>query len=290
VEGDNSFAFFIDPAGHLWGTFNGPQYSGGPLIWHGANSRDNSPDGIAQVVPLAKWVTLRFEHDGYASIRLFIDDKLVAANYSIVAGVPAVAAAGVNIGNWTLSDAYTLNGAIDEVKIYRYDPDDMLGHFLCRPLNKDNARCWAAYFEWFADLLRDPNMRGRVIRLMQCVAKIQNELIHQLRSKGEHAIAQNNKLSAHYRKLWCTKPIDSPEMHDWQKRWFSWLIDTIGRDAWEAFMHEMQICFARSELQNMLPNKVDLNKCDPAFVSYLEGFRKAAEIPLEKEGGEYGTY
>jgi hypothetical protein len=290
VEGDDSFSFFVDPAGYLWGTFNGPQYAGGPLTWHGANSRDNSPDGIGRKVPANKWVTLRFEHDGYASVRLFIDDSLVAASYSIVAGVLPVSPAGVNIGTWTLSDTYTLDGAIDEVKIYRYDPDDMLGHFLCRPLDKKSAACWAVSFDWLTNALRDPGKRNRILDLMKCIAEAQNEAIRLLRSKGEDAITKNKKLSSEYHKLWCEKPIDGREMRQWQEEWFKLMIDTIGRDAWESLIRHVQTCLMRSELLRALPEFAQLKKCDPDFAGYLMGFDLAADKVYGKGEKNYDTY
>jgi hypothetical protein len=140
VEGADSFAFFVDEWGRLWGTFNGPQYKGGPPTWHGASSGADSPNGISRTVPVGKWITLRYEHDGYASLRLYMDSKLVAANYSLLSGVPAVTGAGVNIGNWTIADNYQLDGAVDDVKLWRYDPDDGFGHFLCRKFDKKSAR------------------------------------------------------------------------------------------------------------------------------------------------------
>ena len=124
VEGADLFVFFVDDLGRLWGTVNAEQYPGGPLTWQGASSAFNAPDSIVRTIPVGKWVTLRFEHDGYASARLYMDNELIAANYGLSSGVPSVGAAGVNIGNWTIADQYQLNGAIDEVKIWRYDPDD----------------------------------------------------------------------------------------------------------------------------------------------------------------------
>lgn len=276
VEGDDSFAFFVDPNGYLCGSYNGPQYAGGPPTWQGGNSRDNSPDLVPHTVPLNRWVTLRFEHDGYASLRLYIDDALVAANYMLRSGVPPVVNTGVNIGNWTLSDAYPLDGAIDEVKIWRWDPDDGWGHFLGRDPDHCTAPYWQQLFDWLAEELRDPNRRDQILRLLLCLQEAQIEMVRQLRSKGETAIAENAQFSEAYRSLWQDQPLDSTAMKEWQQRWFDWLIGVVGKEAWNQFADQMQTCLIRSELLDRVP-KFD---CETEFAGYLMGFGAATGNPF----------
>jgi hypothetical protein len=275
VEGDASFAFFLDPDGHLWGAFNGPQYAGGPPVWHGANSRDNAPGGAPHKVPLGRWVTLRYEHDGYASLRLYIDDVLVAANYSLRSGIPPVVNTGINIGNWTLSDAYPFDGAVDEVKIWRWDPDEALGQFLGRPMDRCSAPCWRQLFDWLEQKLRDPHERLRILRMLHCIGAAQNDMLRLLRSKGEDAIAANAEHSEKYRKLW-QQPLDSDAMRGWQQDWFKWLISVVGEDAWCQYTERMQHCLIDSDLLNRLPGF----DCDPEFAAYLMGFGEATGNPI----------
>lgn len=272
VEGADSFAFGLDADGHLWGTFFGPEFKGGPPTWHGTNSATDSPDGIAKIVPVGRWVTLRFEHDGYASLRLFIDDVLVAGRYSLVAGVPAVSDAGVNIGNWTIADQYQLDGAVDEIKIWRYDPDDVLGHFLCRDFDKQSAPCWALWFDWLGDTLRDPQRGDQVIRLIRCIASVQTEVLRLVRANGEHTIGQSQRLAEEYRDLWCAGPIDGPRMLAWQKRFMKFLLETVGQEALDALFLQIRQCYESSELQAQVPESFDPVRCDPAFAGYIKGF------------------
>lgn len=286
VEGADSFSFAVDGTGVLWGTFFGPEYKGGPPTWHGANSGTNSPDGASHRVPVGKWVTLRFEHDGFASLRLFIDDKLVAARYSLVAGVPPVTAAGVNVGNWTLTDQYQLDGAVDELKIWRYDPDDVLGHFLCRNLDGKSAPCWSLWFDWLADLLRDPDKRDRVIRLLQCISSAQTEMLRQIRSKGEAAIDESAKLGAEYRDLWCDAPIDGHRMLDWQKRFMQFLLATVGNEAVNALLQQVRRCYTLSELQPHVPRYADPARCDPAFAEYIRGYSRFLDDEANLKGSK----
>lgn len=272
VEGADSFAFAVDAAGHLWGTFFGPESKNGPPTWHGSSSATNSPDGIVRTVPVGKWVTLRFEHDGYASLRLFMDDVLIAGRYTLVAGIPPVSGAGVNIGNWTIADQYQLDGAIDEVKIWRYDSDDVLGHFLCRDFDKQSAPCWGLWFDWLAEMLRDPNRRDRVIRLMRCIAAAQTEVLRLVRAKGESAIAQSRRLAEEYRELWCDGPIDSPRMVDWQKRFMKFLLNTVGQEALDGLLRDVRQGYLRSEIEAHMPGYFDAARCDPSFAEYIKGF------------------
>lgn len=280
VEGDNSFAFFIDPQGHLCGSYNGPQFAGGPLVWQGANSLDNSPDGTTRTVPMNHWVTLRFEHDGYASVRLFIDDVLVAANYSLRSGVPPVVNTGVSIGNWTLTDAYAFDGAIDEVKIWRWDPDEAFGQFLGRPAQPCGACCWQAIFEWIEAQLHDPHGRQRVIALMGCIGAAQTEMVRALRSKGEKAIAKNARLSAEYRQLWQRGAIDGDDMKDWQVRWFDWVTRVAGPDAFNEYTERVQRCLIASGFLDQLPHF----DCDDEFARYIQSLSRTVGRPMTDIG------
>ena len=280
VEGADSFALFVDEKGHVWGSVNGSQYPGGPRTWQGANSGLDGPGGVITTVPVAKWVTLRYEHDGYASLRVYLNNKLIAANYGLMSGVPSVGAAGVSVGNWTIADQYQLDGAIDELKIWRFDPDDGLGHFLGRKFNAHNAPCWGKYFDRLALALQDERARQRVLALMACIARAQREILRRIRAAGEAAIEENARLAAEYRKLWQEGPIDGPKMKLWQKDFARFLFDTIGRATVDAAMAEVSVCYARSELRTYLPQTCDLTKRDSAFVGYITGFAALFEPQL----------
>jgi hypothetical protein len=280
VEGADSFAFFLDEKGRVWGSVNGSQYPGGPRTWQSANSALNGPAGVVKVVPIRKWVRLRLEHDGYASLRVYLDDKLIAANYGLMSGVPSVGAAGVNIGNWTIADQYQLDGAIDEVKIWRFDPEDGLGHFLGRKFDEHNAPCWGKYFDRLAVAMRDPQTRPRILALMSCIAGAQREILRQIRAAGEGAIEQNSRLAEEYRKIWRDGEIDGPEMKRWQKDFTRFLFDTIGKGTVDGAIARVMVCFARAEFQSYSPQSCNPAKCDPAFAGYIAGFSALLGKPI----------
>ena len=69
-------------------------------------------------VPANRWVTLGFHHDGFAKMRLFIDDELVGEAI-VEGGIPPVQGLGVSIGNDVDQDDLQFPGEIDEVRIWR---------------------------------------------------------------------------------------------------------------------------------------------------------------------------
>ena len=108
------------------------------------SDEEHSPDGQFHEVPRNRWVTLGFYHDGFAKAQLTIDDAIVA-EVAVARGVPGVQGEGVAIGN-RLGRGQPMPGTIDEVRIWRSDPNAMRREFLCRPYNAKTAQCWEALF------------------------------------------------------------------------------------------------------------------------------------------------
>ena len=259
VEGDNSFAFFIHPDGTLWGTALGRIVAGGPLGWFGAQTL---PLDGSRIVPLNKWVKLTYLHDGFASIRLYIDDKIVASNYNLQSPVRPVGARGLHIGNWPAGDAYPFDGEIDEVKIWRWEPDAAYYNFFCRK----STTCWQDVFDGLGNWAKDGRNLDRYRGLLLCVGTAQTELIRAVRSKGEAAIAQNEKFSQTYKKLWCSGNIAGKEMKQLMEEWLKWLEELLGREKLVWFLKSMTSCFNRTEM-NL---KTYVGKCDRAFEGFIK--------------------
>ena len=197
IEGHLSFAFFVRPDGVLEGTAFGRQTPAGPKAWQGVNSASDSPDGVARMVPIGQWVNLRYEHDGFASIRLFIDDQLAAATYSIASPIRPVGSHGVHIGNWPDADVYTFAGLMDRVRIWRWDPDAAYQQFFCRA----PGRCWTAIDSQLGQWADGPDGRERLRSLLQCIGDIQYRIINVVRGAGEDAIKANEEFGLRYRRL-----------------------------------------------------------------------------------------
>lgn len=270
VEGDGSFAFFIHPDGVLWGTFYAPTVPGGPRIWHGANSATYSPDSQIRTVPLGDWVKLTYVHDGVASLRLFINDQLVAANYNLISSVPAVHSLGVHIGNWPAGDLYPFAGEIDEVKIWRYDRDAAYKQFLCRPMDSSAMACWVDVFNLIATRASDPHRREQLAGLMRCLRDAQQQLIRAVRARGEVAISECQYFARKYRELWCEGRANSMEMRELLEEWLKWLRESVGAELMHSYLETIKECWGQFGWE--VKFEKDLAECDPDFAEYLETF------------------
>ncbi len=249
VEGDSSFAFFIHPDGLLWGTFLDSAHRTLPIPgygpdWVGANSDSlYAPDHARHTVPLNTWTKLTYLHDGISSLRLYIDDALVGANYNIRAGLRSVGGLGVHIGHWPGDDRYTFQGQIDELKISKYDPDVPYKQFFCRPMDARQMNCWRQVFDNMAAMLSNGEQSRRLIGLMRCLSSAEEELVRASRSKGEVAIKRSDEFSVRYRELWCSGRIDGPEMKKLMRDWQRWLLTLLGRDYMIKFRYHTQRCW-----------------------------------------------
>lgn len=279
VEGHLSFAFFIEPDGILWGTFLGPATPGGSPTWHGANSKTHAPDGTPRTVPRNKWVKLTYLHDGIASLRLYIDDVLVAANYNLISGVPSLGADGVHIGHWPGDDRYTLAGEIDEVKIWKYDPEAAYKQFFCRPLDKEQMRCWREVFKDMADLLRDKEKSQMFIGVMRCLWDVVEDFVRAIHSKGEAAINANREFSRRYREIWCKGDLKSEEVRAFLREWRAWIDELLGPDYMDGFRQRINDCWAEfgGDRGSFDPLGKRIAECDPTFAAYYELIQEAFE-------------
>ncbi|MBZ0296458.1 MAG: LamG domain-containing protein [Anaerolineae bacterium] len=275
VEGELSFAFFIHPDGVLWGTFLGPETPGGAPTWHGANSDvPYSPDGVQHTVPLNTWTKVTYLHDGISSLRLYIDDQLVGANYNLIAAVPSVNTSGVHIGHWPGDDRYTFSGRIDEIKIWKYDPEVPYKQFFCRP---ETRRCWKPIFDSMGEALGDKERQRAVIGLMLCINDAQQDLLRQLRRQGEPAMQAIDKLSERYRELWCSGNISGDDMKELLSAWLRLFEDLLGPDYMNQLRQRMLNCWQEFEGETLFKFREELLECDPDFVAYINLFTELVE-------------
>lgn len=273
VEGELAFAFFIHPDGVLWGTFLGPAAPNASPTWHGANSDTiYSPDGLKHTVPLNVWTKLTYIHDGVSSLRIYIDDTLVGANYDLVSPIPSVTAGGIHIGHWPGGNAYTFRGEIDEVKIWRYDPDAAYKQFFCRSMDSKQLACWKVIFDNMASILRDKRQRDMLLDLMRCFSKLQEGLVRDIRSKGEKAIKINDEFSRRYQRLWCRGDIAGRGMKKFVQEWVAWISSLLGRDYLMTYRRQTEACWREfGDAKNVFTEFGErLAKCDPQFAMYLD--------------------
>jgi len=280
VEGDMSFAFFIESDGTLMGTYHGLAGSATAPAWVGARSNAaQSPDGVTRTVPLNQWVKLTYLHDGIATIRLYMNDQLVAINTTLRSGIKPVGSLGVFIGHWTGDGRYTFSGLIDDVKIWKWDPDVPQREFYCRPMEAEQIDCWGRLFDKMVALMDDPEQRERFRGYILCLTRAQNNFIRAIRSKGEEVIKQLDERSAEYVKLWCEGNIDSPAMRDFVVAWMAW-VETVAPGALDTYQRQIGDCITKFKMQDILIKLGDeIASCDPLFAKMIQNLMQALNPP-----------
>jgi hypothetical protein len=228
-----------------------------------------APDHMYHPVPDHKWVKLGFYHDGFAKMRLFIEDELVGEAI-VDGGIPPVQALGVSIGNAVDQDGYHFPGEIDEVRIWRHDPKGLKRELLGRPYTKKTARCWQRLFEGVAAWAkRNPEayqeLAGRA-------AAAQNSFLRPLYLLPDGDQAKLRVRLAAIDKLWFAGAIDGPAMAQALCDWIALLrslgLDPVGDPDYQALL-------AAAAAVDV--NGRDLLECDPKIAAFLELLRKAAE-------------
>jgi hypothetical protein len=219
-------------------------------------------------VPTNRWVTLAFEHDGFAKMQLLVDRQLVGEAI-VDNNVPGVAGSGVSVGN-RLSGSRPLLGDIEELRIWRFDPRQMQRDFLCRPYTAKTAKCWEDIFRRIGQWLRDHPAEAQ--SLADAIAALQRKMLHGLYLLPQAERTQLSRVAGHYQQLWCDGNIEGPEMSAIFIE-FIRILRRHGLDpASEPVWNEL-----KSQLQQMSTelHGFDLN-CDPAVLA-LSGLIRDAD-------------
>lgn len=228
-----------------------------------------SPDHEYHPVPANKWVKLSFHHDGFAKMRLFLDDELVGE--AIIEGsIPPVQNLGVSIGNDVNQDGLQFPGEIDEVRIWRLDPKAMKREFLGRPYTKKAARCWQRQFEEIFDWMRKHPEQS--LSLEQQISIEQNSFIRSLFLLPESEQAKLRAVLVAFGDLWFAGKIAGPEMEKVLCDWIA-LLRALGLDPGDGPASKA-LSAALAELKI---DTYDVLKCDPKIAAFLELLRKAVE-------------
>ena len=96
-------------------------------------------------------MTVGFVHDGLSLCELYLDGTMIARKEAISLAMPAITSAGIFVGNSNpiLSDsggnwegAGPLLGSVDDIKIWRLDPQARRRQFFGRPMDESTADAW----------------------------------------------------------------------------------------------------------------------------------------------------
>jgi hypothetical protein len=168
----------------------------------------------------------------------------------------------VRIGNSFRADR-PLAGALDEIKVWRPDPDAMYRQFLSRPIDPDTADCWA---EFFASLGRAARLHPDCAELVAAqVEAVLERVLRAIAAGGEAAQRRHAELTAMYARLWAAGRIDGRAMADVFRRWWA-LLNEVGIDL-ESDRDLEDI--ARSECLKLLITECVPPECDSQAVALL---------------------
>lgn len=195
------------------------------FTWQGVNTDASfSPDGQKRVVTPGQYVTITAIHDGIATMRIFLDGELAGARYDVKHPVlPLLPPGIVAVGAWPHNGRYTLKGAMDYLRIWRYDPRASARKFFCRPLSKDASVCWRQILEEIVLSLESDAQRDKVIQLADCINTAQRRLYQKAFFKGENSLKTGRGILSAFLQLWCSGDVAGESMRQLICRWRVWL-------------------------------------------------------------------
>jgi Concanavalin A-like lectin/glucanases superfamily len=228
VDCGNSFQFFIYSSG-LWALHAvqpvEPGIYFGMFGFHGFHNDGIStvtdgPGGASYQVPLGQWVTLAFEHDGIAMMCLYADGQQVAERHQTLAAIRDAGTAGIRIGNAGSGTDEFLGGDIDEIKVWRRDPQALWREFSRRPLDSATAACWHDFLLRIEEILR---AHPDCARLLGALREVIERMLRAVAAHGPDAVAQLVRFGEDYRALWRAGAIDGSDMANLTQTWIAWL-------------------------------------------------------------------
>jgi Concanavalin A-like lectin/glucanases superfamily len=277
VDCGNSFQLFIFSSG-LWALHavqpDEPGIYFGVFGFHGFHN-----DGISTVsdglgggnyqVPLGQWVNVVFEHDGIAAMRLYADGQKVAERHQVLAGIRDAGAVGLRIGNAGSGADECLGGDIDEIKLWRLDPQALWREFSRRPLDAAAAACWHDFLLRIDEILR---AHPDCARLLGALRDIVERMLRTVAAHGPGAVGQLVRFGEDYRALWRAGAIDGSEMANLTHAWTAWLRGLGVNPEADAMLQALirSDCFRR--LWETSPGLA----CDAAFLRMIGLFVAAA--------------
>jgi hypothetical protein len=255
VEGDGSFSFYVT---EMAIAANVTAASGTSMYVRA--DEEYSPDGMLHPVPANTWATLGFYHDGFATMELAMNGVVVGRT-TVTAGVPSVQGGGVMIGN-TAAGGLPLLGEIDEVRIWRLDPNAIRREFLCRHYNAKTAACWEAIARAVKAWAQAQPAEAAAL-----AALIDGQIAGKVRELLGLPPAEQAQLRAiltHLAKLWCQGPIDGAQMRNVLRQWFAALAANGIAPSLDLTTGELQGLIDMATREGLTLN------CDPAAIRFLQ--------------------
>lgn len=274
TSGIDSFTAFPTPTGSIdpFDTLtSNPPPPPDPFTWQGLNTDvEFSPDGVRRTVPLNEFVEIRAVHDGFATMRIYINGELAGERGDIVHGVPPLLAPGiVAVGAWPHDDRYTLKGAIDYLQLWREDPEFPYQQFFCREMSAEAATCWHDFFKRLTGCFDDPNERPAILKLLRRLSDMQTRLARAIARAGETERAELRRLSDAYMRLWCAGEVDGEAMAVLLKGFLD-LFERVDPEGLAGLLPDILTCFTDPKVKAICDLAKDIPGCDPGWGKYID--------------------
>lgn len=258
----------VDPFSTLTSDTPPPPPPGQDMAWIGVNSdTDFAPDGVKRTVPVGQWFTVTFIHNG-VGLWLYLNDELVGVRHDIASGVLPVQGNGVHIGAWPGQNEFMLHGALDELRIWKYDPQFRYKKFFCRPMSPEREACWRSLLARIVFYLNQEETREQMLGVLNCIGKAEAKLIRAVLSQGQDVIDRNRRFSERYDELWCSDTIDGPQMQEMTADWGNWIQEIAG-DAFWAYQQAIIKCIRDLKGLDFCKELEKLQQCDTAFGGFM---------------------
>jgi Concanavalin A-like lectin/glucanases superfamily len=224
-------------------------------------------------VPTGPWVTVGLLHDGVGTLELHANGQVVARKSGPLAPVNAVGGAGISIGN-ALNDDWSLHGEIDEVKIWRLNPQRATEEFFSRPMDEQTVDCWRRLLrESRAAFARHPECARE---LLAGVGHALDRLHRQALATGPETRRRLEQSQRTYRHLWRAGKLDSPEMRKLFADLIAWMsLAGVHPDADPELM-----ALRDSDCLKTILGELSVPDCDPEAIAMLraivQGLREAS--------------
>ena len=226
-----------------------------------------APNGKMHSVPDNRWVKLGLYHDGFARMRLFLNEELVGE--AVIEGsIPAVQVQGVSIGNEAAQDGLQFPGQVDELRIWRLDPKAMKREFLGRPYTPDAAQCWQRYFEAILEWIQNNPEQGR--SLAQQINNAQISMGRSLLLLPENEQKRVRAVLVAFADLWFAGKLTGREMENVLCQYIT-LLSQLGIDP----SGGLQGTIPSDMIAQLKIRHTDVLRCDPQIADFIKLLQKA---------------
>jgi hypothetical protein len=165
-------------------------------------------EGFELLPPVNTWIDLMLVNDGLGTLQMLINGKPITYLKVPPVAVPGCGPLGITIGNDTngTSPAYA---DIDEIKIWRVDPQAFTDNFLNRPMDSKTRDCWIKFIEAIKKFEREnPDCAARVFgRTSEGIENWEREKRRQSRDPA----AQRIDIGKRYQSIWASGKLSSKE-------------------------------------------------------------------------------